>query len=95
MYILLALIAACALGIAVHYLIPHRDRRGVALAPAIATAVAAAAYALGQWAGLKESSVWLWLIALGGAVALSVAMTLVLTQVRVRRDAEHRAALGI
>jgi hypothetical protein len=95
MYILLALIGACVLGVAVHFLIPHRDRRGVALAPAIATAVAAAAYALGQWAGLKESNVWLWLIALGGAVVLSAAATLILTRVRVHGDAQRRAALGI
>ena len=95
MYILLALITACALGVLVHFLAPHRDRRGVALAPAIATAVAGAAYALGQWAGLKESSVGLWLLSLGGAVVLSVAATLVLTRLRVLRDAERRAALGI
>ena len=95
MYILLALIAACAFGVVVHYLIPHRDRRGVALAPAIATAVAGAAYALGQWAGLKESNVWLWLIVLGGAVVVSAVATLILTRVRVHGDAERRAALGI
>ncbi|MBS1905697.1 MAG: hypothetical protein JST33_03825 [Actinobacteria bacterium] len=95
MYILLALIAACALGVAVHYLIPHRDRRGVALAPAIATAVAAAAYALGQWAGLKESGVWLWLLALGGAVVVSAVAAVVLTQVRGAADAHKRATLGV
>lgn len=95
MYILLALIAACALGVAVHYLVAHRDRRGVALAPAIATAVAGAAYALGQWAGLKESSVWLWLLALGGAVVVSAVTTVVLTQVRGASDAREHAALGV
>ena len=42
MYILLALIAACVLGVIVHFAIPHRDVRGVALVPAVATAVAAA-----------------------------------------------------
>jgi len=95
MYILLALIAACVLGVVVHYLIPHRDRRGVALVPAIATAVAAAAYALGQWAGLKESSVWLWLIALGGAVVISAAVGVILTRVRRHGDAVRRAELGV
>ncbi|MBS1673670.1 MAG: hypothetical protein JSS74_06870 [Actinobacteria bacterium] len=95
MYILLALIAACALGVAVHYLVPHRDRRGVALTPAVATAVAAAAYALGQWAGLKESSVWLWLLSLGGAVVVSAVLALVLTRVRIGSDARRRSELGI
>jgi len=94
-YILLALIAACALGVVVHYAIPHRDLRGVALVPAVATAVAAAAYALGQWAGLKESSVWLWLLALGGAVVVSAAVGMILTRARRHGDAVRRAELGV
>ncbi|MDQ4214030.1 hypothetical protein [Microbacterium capsulatum] len=95
MYILLALIGACLLGIAVHYALPHRGVRGVALAPALATAVAAAAYAVGQWAGLAESNVWLWVISLGGAVVITVAATLILSQGRVHGDARRRSALGI
>ncbi|MGO4679252.1 hypothetical protein [Microbacterium sp. 2MCAF23] len=95
MYILLALIAACALGVAVHFTIPQRELRGVALVPAIATAVAAAAYTLGQWAGLKESSVWLWLIALGGAIVISAAAGVILTGARRRGDAVRRAELGV
>lgn len=95
MYILLALIAACALGVVVHFAIPQRELRGVALVPAIATAVAAAAYALGQWAGLKESNAWLWLIALGGAVVISAAVGAVLTRVRRHGDAVRRAELGV
>lgn len=95
MYILLALIAACALGVAVHFLVPGRELRGVALVPAVSTAVAGAAYAIGQWAGLAEGSAWLWLISLGAAVVIGVAVPLVLTAVRTRSDAQHRAALGI
>lgn len=95
MYILLALIAACALGVVVHFTIPQRELRGVALVPAIATAVAAAAYTLGQWAGLKESSVWLWLIALGSAIVISAAAGVILTRVRSHGDAVRRAELGV
>ncbi|VXC04850.1 conserved membrane hypothetical protein [Microbacterium sp. 8M] len=95
MYILLALIAACALGVIVHFALPHRPVRGVALVPAIATAVAAASYTLGQWAGLPESNVWLWLIALGGAVVVSAVAGVVVTRVRVRHDSARRTALGI
>ena len=95
MYILLALIAACVLGVVVHYVIPHRELRGVALVPAVATAVAAAAYALGQWAGLKESSVWLWLIALSSAVVVAAFVGVILTRVRRHGDAVRRAALGV
>jgi len=95
MYILLALIAACALGIAVHFLIGGRELRGVALAPAIATAVSAIAYAGLQWAGVGEDSVWLWLATTLGAAAVSALATAAITGIRRRSDAAARAALGI
>ncbi|WP_424936597.1 MULTISPECIES: hypothetical protein [Bacteria] len=95
MYILLAIIAACALGIAVHFLVPSRGLRGLAVAPAVSTAVAAVAYTIGQWSGLGENSLWLWLLAIGGGVAASVAATVTLTAMRRRSDAAQRAALGI
>ena len=91
MYILLAIIAACALGIAVHFAVPSRELRGLA----VSTAAAAAAYAIGQWSGLGEDSPWLWLIAIGGGGVLSVVATVALTAVRRRSDAAQRAALGI
>lgn len=95
MYILLALIAACALGIAVHFLIGGRELRGVALAPAIATAVSAIAYTGLQWAGVGEDSFWLWLASTLGAAAIAALATAAITGVRRRSDAEARAALGI
>ncbi|MBW1638210.1 MULTISPECIES: hypothetical protein [Microbacterium] len=95
MYILLAIIAACAAGVAIHFALPGRETRGVAVAPAVTTATAAAVYTLAQWAGLAESSVWLWLASLGGAVVVGVAVTLVLTSARTRSDAAQRAELGI
>lgn len=95
MYILLAIIAACALGIAVHFAVPSRDLRGLAVAPAVATAVAAAGYTVGQWSGLGEDSLWLWLIAIGGGLVLSVVATVALTAIRRRSDAAQRVALGI
>jgi len=95
MYILLALIGACALGIAAHYLIGGRDLRGVALTPAIATAAAAVIYTGMQWAGVGEDSVWLWLASLLGALVLAVAVTLAVVAARRRSDAEAKAALGI
>ena len=74
MFILLALIAACSLGVAVHYLMPHRDLRGVAVAPAVATAASAAIYTVMQWAGIAESSIWLWLASILGAVAIGATL---------------------
>lgn len=95
MYILLALIAACALSIGVHYLIPHRSLRGVAVVPAVGTAASAAIYTIMQWSGVGEGSIWLWLAAVVGAVAIAAAAGILLTSSRRRSDAEKKAALGI
>ena len=95
MYILLALIGACVLGIAAHYLIGGRELRGVAVTPAIATALAAIVYTASQWAGVGEDSVWLWLASVLGAVSVAALATVAIVAVRRRTDAEAKAALGI
>ncbi|GAA3927884.1 hypothetical protein [Microbacterium soli] len=95
MYILLALIAACSLGIGLHYLMPGRELRGVAVAPGVATATAAAVYTIMQWAGVGEDSVWLWVAAIGGGIVLAALLTLTLGILRARGDEKARAALGI
>ncbi|WCM56324.1 hypothetical protein [Microbacterium sp. EF45047] len=95
MYILLALIAACALGVALHFALPHRELRGVAVTPAVATAAAGAIYTAMQWAGVAEADVWLWVGSLGGALLLALVATLALTAQRRRTDAEAKRALGI
>ncbi len=95
MYILLALIGACVLGIGAHYLIGGRELRGVAVTPAIATAVAAIVYTGLQWIGVGEDSVWLWLASVLGSVLVAAAATVALVALRRRSDAAARAALGI
>jgi hypothetical protein len=95
MYILLALVGACALGIAVHFLIAGRELRGVVLAPAVATAVSAVVYTGLQWAGVGEDSIWLWLASVLGAVAIAAVATWAITASRTRSDAAARTALGI
>lgn len=95
MYILLALIATCALGIGVHYLLPHRSLRGVALVPAIATAASAVIYTIMQWAGVGQGNGWLWLASIVGALLIAAATGLLLTQKRLASDAAKKASLGI
>lgn len=95
MYILLALIGACALGIAAHFLIGGRELRGVALTPSIATAVAAVLYTALQWAGVGEDSIWLWLASVLGAPIVAALATVAITGMRKRADAQKRVALGI
>ena len=95
MYILLALIGACALGIAAHFMIGGRELRGVVLTPAVATALAAVVYTGLQWAGVGEDSIWLWLASVLGSVVAAAAATVALVRFRRRADASARAALGI
>lgn len=95
MYILLALVAACALGIAAHFVLAGRDLRGAALTPGIATVVAAALYTGLQWLGLGEDNLWLWLASILGSVIVAVGVTLLLTAARRRSDAAKTAALGV
>lgn len=95
MFILLAVIAACALAIAVHFLLPDRELRGVAVVPAIAAVVAALVYTGLQWAGVAENNFWLWLASIGGGLALSAIVGALLTAQRRRTDETARTALGI
>ena len=95
MYILLALVAACSLGIGLHYLLPKRDLRGVTVTPGIATALAALVYTGLQWAGVAESSFWLWLASIGGGLIVAALGTLAISAARTRSDADKKAALGI
>jgi predicted Kef-type K+ transport protein len=95
MYILLAFIAACSIGIALHYSLPKRELRGVAVTPAIATVAAGVIYTALQWAGLPATSVWLWLASIGGGVAIAAISTTVLVRTREARDAAQAAKLGL
>lgn len=95
MYVLLALIAACSLGIALHYLLPHRPLRGVTVTPAIATAASGVIYTVMQWAGVGQDSVWIWVVSIVGALLLAFGATVALSTARLRADAAERTALGI
>lgn len=95
MYILLALIAACSLGVALHFVLPRRELRGVAVTPAIATATTAAVYTIMQWAGVGEGDVWLWVASIGAGIALAAASAATITAQRTHHDAIAKQSLGI
>jgi hypothetical protein len=94
MYVLLALIGACILGIAVHFLLPHRHLRGIVVAPAIATVIAGVIYTAMQWAGVAESSGWLWAASIGGGVAASILLTYLLAVTRHAADEKAQQAFA-
>lgn len=95
MQILLALIAGTVIGIAVHFVVPDRDTRGVVLAPAIGAVSAGAAWTALTWAGIGIDSPWPWLSALVVPAAVAYPVTLVLARRRTERDAAEKTRLGI
>ncbi|WOF24455.1 hypothetical protein N8K70_07255 [Microbacterium betulae] len=95
MYILLALIASAVCGVAIHYALPHRDLRGVAVVPATSTAAAAVLYAGLTWAGLGEANVWQWVLTIVASAVVGLAIGAVLGRTRAARDAAERAAAGL
>lgn len=95
MYILLALVGACAIGIGMHFLLPGRELRGVVLTPAIATAASGAIYTLMQWTGATETDVWLWVASVGGGLLLALVATALVTSIRRAADARTAQRLGI
>lgn len=94
MYILLALVAAVAVGVGVHFALPHRSARGVALAPSLAAAGGAIAYGIGTWT-LGEANGWTWIASLAAALVVGVLGTLAISRSRARRDAEAARRLGL
>lgn len=95
MLILLALVFSAAAGIALHFALPHRETRGVALAPLVATAIAAVLYTSLTWLGLAEDNPWLWAVSLSvPAIAAGIFVT-ALARTRIAHDARERARLRV
>jgi high-affinity Fe2+/Pb2+ permease len=95
MYILLALVAAVAIGVGIHFALPRRGLRGVALAPAIAGATAAVVYAICTWTGLGEGNPVTWLVTLAVSFLLCWVGTDALSRLRASRDAATEKRLGL
>jgi Na+/proline symporter len=93
--ILLGIIVAVVVGVAVHFVLPGRDTRGVVLAPAVAAAFGAAAWTILTWAGLALDNPLLWLAALVVPLVLTVPIVLGLTAARTRADAAERERLKL
>ena len=63
MQILLAFIVGAVIGAALHFLVPGRSTRGVALGPIVGAAAAGLVWMILTWAGVGLDSPWLWLSA--------------------------------
>ncbi|NYE19925.1 hypothetical protein [Microbacterium immunditiarum] len=95
MQILLGLIVGACIGVALHFAVPGRSTRGVALAPVLGALVAGLAWMILTWAGQGVDSLWIWLAAFV-APAVTVWPTLVvLARMRDAHDERERERLRI
>lgn len=95
MQIILAIIVGAALGTAVHFQIGHRTTRGVVIAPIVGALSAGLVWTLLTWAGVGIDSVWLWLSMFVAPLVVTYPVVILLSRVRVARDAAERTRLKI
>ena len=95
MQIILALIVGAAIGMAIHFLVAHRATRGVVIAPIIGALAASLVWTILTWAGVGTDSPWLWLSMFVAPIVFTYPALIVLSRVRVARDAAERARLKI
>ena len=95
MQILLGLIVGAVIGLIVHFSLPHRETRGVALAPVAGAAASGVMWAALTWQGMGIQDPVIWLIAVIAPAVTTLVLALVLTRVRRAHDAKERARLGV
>ena len=95
MPIVLALVAAPAVGLALHFARPLRATRGVALAPLLETATAALIYTSLTWLGLAESNPWLWVASIVIPAAVTALVVSLVSRARAAHDERERIRLKL
>ena len=95
MQILLAFIVGAVIGAALHFVVPGRSTRGVALGPIVGAAAAGLVRMILTWAGVGLDSPWLWLSAFVAPAVVTYPVLLLLTRARTGHDARERARLKI
>ncbi len=94
MELLFVALGGAIFGLAARYALPNRDEYGVALVPAVGTAVAAVVWVALTWLGMKWDSGWIWLITLAAAAAVSVVAALLIGRARAASDERMLAQLS-
>ena len=88
MELVLIITGAGLLGLVARYVIPGRDRHGLALMPASGVIIGSVVWAICVWIGLSPVTPWPWLISFGATVIGIIALGIVLPG---RRDAADAA----
>ncbi len=95
MQILLGLIIGAVVGLAAHFTLPHRDLRGVALAPLAGATASATSWTALTWAGIASDSPVLWIVAVIAPAITTLVLITALSRVRQRNDVALRSRAGI
>lgn len=95
MQILLALIFGAVVGLAAHFVLPHRELRGVALAPVTGAVAAAVSWTALTWMGLGADSPVPWIVSIVAPAITTVALVPLVSRARRDSDAALRARNGI
>ena len=88
MELVLIVTGAGLVGLLFRYLLPNRDRHGLAVMPAAGVIIGSIAWTLAIWVGLSPVTVWPWLISFGLTLAGVIALGIILPR---RRDAADAA----
>lgn len=86
MELLFVALGGAIVGLAARYLLPGRSTQGVALVPAIGTAVASVVWVVLTWLGWKWDGGWIWWVSLILAAVACFATDLVLSRRRTHND---------
>ncbi len=95
MQILLAFISGAVIGLAIHFLAPHRETRGAVVAPMIGAASAGLVWLLLTWVGVGIDTPWPWLSALVVPIIVTWPAITLLSRLRVAADTRRKASLRL
>ena len=95
MQILLGILIAAVVGVAVHFVLPGRENRGIVVAPVVAAAVGAVVWTTLTWFGVGIDNPWIWIAAVVAPAIVTVPVILALTAARRRADLAERTRLRL
>jgi hypothetical protein len=93
--ILLAFIIGAAIGAAIHFLVPERSTRGIALGPVLGAFAAGLVWMILTWAGIGLDNLWLWLSAFVAPIVVTYPALVILARTRTSHDTREKARLKI
>lgn len=94
MEMLFAVLGGLFIALALHWALPHRDTRGVALLGAVGAAITAVVWSALTWLGWPFDGGWIWVVAIAAGPLVAIAVGLWLPRRRLQHDRELFAKLA-